>query len=241
LKGFRFSIDYTQIRKSGEIRAPAIAEIINNEAAYPGRVIRGPNLPTDQPGWAGPVTSIDVSLVNVAATTMRAVDFQADYEWKIARLGSFHIDAVATRMERLRRQLLPGAAPYDLVGFFDGPLKWRGQGSLTWERGRWTAIWSTQYYSPYSVIFGTPSASFTNPTRLLNQGTSRIPSQIYHDFFVRYRIPPASSVLSNTEISVGIQDVFDSEPPAIADLNVFYSNYGDPRLRRFTVAVRKSF
>src|SRR5690606_17013472 len=79
LKNLRISTDYTRIRKTDEILFPNLLLIMQNEAALPGRVVRGPNLPDDPPGWAGPVTHIDASALNISGAAVDAYDFQVDY------------------------------------------------------------------------------------------------------------------------------------------------------------------
>lgn len=249
LDGLRVSIDYTRIEKEDEIFVPITIEfIIANEASFPGRVVRGPNLPTDPEGWAGPVLLVDASALNLSSTRVDSIDLQIDYEWTTARAGNFYWMTVLTRTEKFERKLTADTETFDAVGYSDGPLAWRGQVGLRWERGPWGAGWQAQYYDSYSVELANPSVAFQNPDRVRNQGRAHVPSQIYHDFFVRYRFEGnTSSWWNNTVISLGIQNVFDKEPPIIAPLSLTtfgsadYSGYGDPRLRRFELTIRKSF
>src|SRR5690606_21889241 len=102
-------------------------------------------------GWAGPVTHIDASALNISRAAVDAWDSQVDYAWHTERFGSFYWSAVGTVMKRLTRQVTSAMEPYDSVGYFDGPLEVRGQASFTWERGPWAVGWSTQYYDSHSV------------------------------------------------------------------------------------------
>ena len=51
--------------------------------------------------------------------------------------------------------------------------------------------------------------------------------------------------LKRSQITLGVQNVFDTSPPILANLTPFgasaYSNVGDPRLRRYTISLRKQF
>ena len=53
------------------------------------------------------------------------------------------------------------------------------------------------------------------------------------------------AAFDGVELRVGVQNVFDKEPPIIAEPNfqsgASFSTYGDPRLRRYSVQLRKSF
>ena len=76
------------------------------------------------------------------------------------------------------------------------------------------------------------------------QGARRIPSQSYSDLHISYDFKNAKGLLDGVRISAGIQNIFDKKPPVVAIssyIQAGYSTYGDPRLRRFTVSLRKSF
>jgi outer membrane receptor protein involved in Fe transport len=245
LPGLRLSIDYTQIHKTNEI-VPFLSRefVLANEATFPERVVRGPNLPGDAPGWAGPVTQIDLSALNAARTNTSSYDIQFDYTFETEDLGSFQAYAVATLASEFRRQLLPGTSAFDAVGYSDdgAPLRWRGNFGLTWMIGPWSLSWSTQHYDSYRVTFANPSFSSTNLSRIQSQGSAHIPSQVYSDLGVRFALSDADGP-SGTEFALGIQNVFDAPPPTVAwsiDQNG-YSPYGDPRMRRFVIGLRKTF
>jgi iron complex outermembrane receptor protein len=142
---------------------------------------------------------------------------------------------------KFERQISVLFAPEDRVGFNDGMVKWRGNAGLDWNAGPWSLGWNTQYVSDYSLCYSTDTtASCAASYYVVPQGTDRVPSQIYHDAFVRYHFDAnAYSVLANTEINLGVQNVFDKSPPILA--MSLYSGYGDPRLRRYTLTFRKHF
>lgn len=245
--GLRLSIDYTKIEKTDEIQIPTPQFILDRQDELADRIVRGPNLPGDPAGWAGPIISFDRSLINIAATSVEAWDIQADYLMNPENLGKFRWYAVATWQPHYKNKLRPDVAETDRVGFSGGPLKWRGNLGLDWNLGAWAVRWNMQFYDSYRVYTATAS-----PTQIadavLTQGADRIPSQIYHDLSVNYRFARANSGLlrffDNSEISVGMQNLFDKSPPIVAASSagsLGYSAYGDPRLRRFSISFRKTF
>src|SRR5690606_10368906 len=131
-------------------------------------------------------------------------------------------------------------------GFNNGPLKWRGNVGMDWENGPLALSWNAQYYDSYLAYTATASAASAAST-VLSQGSASIPDQIYHDLIAMYRFdragPRSRGILDNSEISVGIQNLFDKSPPIIASgfISAGYSTYGDPRLRRYSISWRKSF
>jgi iron complex outermembrane receptor protein len=102
--------------------------------------------------------------------------------------------------------------------------------------------YNAQFYDSYSIRLADPAAALTSDYNVELQGSERVPSQIYHDLGFAYTVAPSTrGTLSGVRVELGIQNLFDKKPPVIAALIGGYSQYGDPRLRRFSLTVRKSF
>ena len=168
--------------------------------------------------------------------------------WQTSTSGQFLFNIVGTWQPTLDRQFAPGSTFSNSAGYNLGVLEWRGNGGVTWQDGPWTVGWNAQYYHSYFVYSAT-STDAVIAAAVLNQGSARIPSQTYHDLVVTHRFADAEGaaggVLSGTEWSLGIQNVFDKTPPILASISSAptsaYSLYGDGRMRRFTLTVRKHF
>lgn len=243
VSGLRVSVDFTSIDKTDEIAKLPLAYFIENESAFPGRVVRGSNLAGDAPGEPGPITQIDMSSLNLASSALRAVDIQADYWLPSQKFGTWHVYAVATNTIKLSHKVLPTDASVDRADYADGPLKWRGNLGVDWNYENWKAGWNAQYYSSNHVCSSYASAFVCNQQEMW-QGSSRIPSQIYHDVYLRYSFAAKSGALAGADVSLAINNVFDNKGPTIAsgiaNLNG-PASFVDPRLRRFTVALHKHF
>ncbi len=245
--GLRLSVDYTKIDKVDEIQNPGAQFILDNEDRLPGRIVRGPTRVGDDPDWAGPIISINSGLLNIARTSVEAYDIQVDYAVTTARFGDIRWYALATRQTHFKNQTLPIFPVVDSVGFARGPLQWRGNAGIAWDRGPLSLSWNSQYYDSYWVFAATFSpASVARAT--LDQGSPTVPSQIYHDLIASYRFDsPArgfAGLLADSEISIGIQNLFNESPPILASTGAVasgYSTYGDPRLRRYSISIRKRF
>jgi len=237
LPNLRLSVDYTRIRKSGEIGS--IPDLLINETLYPGRVVRAANLPGDQPGWPGPIIAIDQTLANITRTRVAAWDFQLDYAFNLGNLGRLSLYGVASHLTQFRRQVASTTTSFDTVGYRDGPLRWRGNLGFNWDYRNLRVGWNTQYYSSYSARFGSAPTSFSSALQVTLDNREALPSQMYSDVSVTYKINARnSSPLSGIEISGGIQNVFNQMPPAEGAAAYGYSPYGDPRLRRFWLSLR---
>ncbi len=248
LLGLRVSLDYTRITKTNEIADFVFQALLDLEDSFPGRVTRAAVTAGDAAlGYTGGViTEIDISFANIAATRLEAYDMQADYTLPTTRAGDFHFFAIATWQPEFERQAAAGAPFINFADFSGGPLEWRANGGVDWDRGALTVGWSAQYYDSFFSYSGT-SAGATQASAVLNQGSATIPAQIYHDMFARYRFDSSPTLLggifANSEVTLGIQNLFNEKPPTLATTGTIggYSNYADPRLRRYTISVRKSF
>lgn len=242
--GLRIAIDVTKIKKRDEITVPDMQYIIDNETLYPDRVVRGPNVPSDLPGWAGPIVQLDTTPINVLRTSLYAIDVSLEYSRKLSH-GKIRGYAIATHVDHYMNQALPTTPLVDSAGYNGGfgvngsPLRNRGNVGIDWQWGDWAAGWNAQYYDDYYVYGATTSAG-QRAGILLDQGSDTVPRQIYHDFYVRYRMANGANrfqkVIAGTEITIGIQNAFDRHPPVVTS---GVSPYGDPRLRRYTLSVRK--
>ena len=243
IDGFRLSVDYTHIEKTDNINTVpgGVQGLVNNEALFPGRVIRGPAAPGDAFG-VGPITFIDNTSINIARNWVDAYDVAADYHLEVPTVGAFDLNFLGTWQPHFRTQLISTAAITEGAGVSSAnPLRFRGNASLAWRQGHWDVTWLVRYFDSYVVS--------TTPATILNQGgNGRVPSQTYHDVFVRYAHGPvtsatrASRMLGEWEIRVGVKNIFNRKPPFDAGNTVnFYSPYGDPRLAAYYVELKTAF
>lgn len=236
--GLRVSVDYTDIRKTDEVSKLPLSYFIENEAAFPGRVVREPG----SGGQPGPITQIDSTLFNLSNTRLRAFDFQAEYAITSAALGQWRFHAAATHTKELSRSVQAGTPAVDRAGFSDGPLKWRGNIGVDWSMNAWSAGWNAQYYDSYRACQST-QAAFSCSQWETWQGASKVPSHVYHDVYVSYDFGD-SGALRGTDISFGVNNLFNNQGSTISSAiaySVGATSYLDPRLRRYTLTLRKHF
>lgn len=235
----RLSIDWTRIAKTDIITTPSTQLLIDNEAAFPGRVIRGSNLPGDPAGWPGPITGVVQSAINLSRAWIEAYDLQLDYRLPTQSWGTFDFLALATLQTHYTTQLFQTFPRVENVGVTSSnPLKFKANLAVTWTREPWVIGWVGRYFDSYAVADETLTSA---PAIIANQGSRRVPSQTYHDLFATYRIM-AKGLLADTEVTLGLRNVFNKRPPFDAGTaNYFYSPLGDPRLANYYLAVRKQF
>jgi outer membrane receptor protein involved in Fe transport len=187
------------------------------------------------------------TFINIARTSLEAYDIQLDYTVQTRRFGDVNWYALATWQPHYENQRFATDPIVDKVGFADGLLEWRGNLGFDWTLGAWSLGWNMQYYDSY-FVYNSTSSNPTMDLAVLNQGSDTIPRQMYHDLIATYRFDHAAGfaggLLANSELSLGIQNAFNTSPPIIASqltTDAGYSFYGDPRLRRYSMVFRKSF
>ena len=129
--------------------------VIDNEASFPELVIRGPNLESDPPGWAGPIMHLKMVPINLASAEVEAWDFQLDYRLDTQARGSFDLFLLGTWQTRYAIQIIDGAPIVDYVGMggvatTEGgenyPLQFKANAGLTWNLSAWRVGWNMSYF-----------------------------------------------------------------------------------------------
>jgi outer membrane receptor protein involved in Fe transport len=252
--GPRLSIDYSRIEVRREIVSFSQTRlaVLANEEAFPGRVKRGPLSDADtRRGFAaGPITELDLTDRNEGTTITEVIDVEFDWRLPLAGNSEVQFYGSGTWQPRLVRRRSAGQAWIDRVGYFDGPLAWRGNLGAEWTRGTLSVDVNMQVFDGYRVAYadriGAREAliAIDNEQAIRYQGNDRIRSQAYFDVAIRYRLGFSSLINLHREFDIhfGIQNIFDTRTPLVAnDLEVPYSTYGDPRGRRFELSISTRF
>ncbi len=108
LGGFNLTATWWTLRIDNAIILPNAQFIINNESAYPGRVVRAPS----SNGEVGQIVSADRSYINFGS--MREEGFDASADWTLkSGVGTFTPALAATYMTKFKGASAPGAADVD--------------------------------------------------------------------------------------------------------------------------------
>ena len=241
LRGLRISLDWYKITQNNIISSLGAQFMVADEGTYGHRVTRDPA--------TGRITMIDTSLMNLYQYITKGWDVQVDYV-RQTRWGNFGVSTLATLVDSERRQLTLETPMVDYGGWVNegGPIEFRGNMLLSWEKGPWYATWDMRYFSDYP-IYGAPGSPYYRGNAnavpytywLQAQGRDKISSQLYHDMMVSHRFD-GEGILSNTTVQLGIKNVFDKVPPYDAyHGNGYYSGFADMRMRSLYVSMHKRF
>ncbi len=242
--GPRLSIDYSRIRRSGDFYRLDEALVLAREDSWPERVSREPLSDADRTrGYGGGrITAIDARPINAGGLHVETVDGRLD--WPVPLLGGTVRLAAAATLHLRNRRFSPFDPAVERAGYRAGPLRWRANGGLEWTSGRTTLGANLQYFDGYRIIED-PSFAPIEDLLVELQGGRRVRAQHYLDLFASRRIALGGAGGGpSLTLEAGIVNLLDRAPPFEANLSFFgsrYSLYGDPRGRRFELALSASF
>jgi outer membrane receptor protein involved in Fe transport len=242
--GPRLSLDYSRIRRTGDVYFLTDQMVLENELSFPERVSRDPLTDEDRASGytGGRITMLDARAMNGAGRSVDTIDGR--FDWPLSFLGGrLKLYGLATwQMRNVQHRLLE--PQYERVGYLGSPLGWRANGGLDWTAGALSVGANLQYFSRYRFA-RSDQPGFINDFGTKIQGARRVRAQAFLDLYVsrRFRLPPAGS---DRELSVdlGIVNLLDNAPPreaaAVAGAQS-YSLYGDPRRRRVELVLSFSY
>jgi iron complex outermembrane receptor protein len=245
LAGFRLSIDYVKLEKTDAFGSPGNIDLTTFERLFPERVTRSAPVPGD-PFPVGKITAIDTTLVNLSRATIEAVDVAVDYERKVGAhtlsgfmSGTWQPHYVSRFFEGERDVEYAGVALAPIGIASSIPAVWKGTIGATVASRGWKSGWVARYVHGYWL-------SATHAVDV-NQGSARVASQIYHDWFLNFsvqklfRLRPRK-VTDRAEIQLGVNNIFNAMPPFdVSRTGTYYSALGDPRGSSYYISLKKAF
>ncbi len=207
------------------------SQTVVNRTNAPVTILSGPAglTSTVEPGQStsvpGRLTRVDIFTVNLSRRRVEGWDFGvkdsgavAGGRWVAAAQGTY-THATSSAYDRLTSMV-------NYAGYSGAP-RWRGRGSLDWYRGAWstgatmTYTASSGHHSPYSW--------YQKPYRVV---------QVRATYTT-----PKDSWLRGTQVAVGIDDLFNEDPPLNLDHPIGF-NYGTivrPQGRFWRVTLKRTW
>jgi len=166
---------------------------------------------------------------NTGDLTAQGVDYGAHYKFPATTWGAFAVGLDGSYVQRY--DISQGGFTQGLAGHFDKTYgnyaRNRGLLTVDWTKGPWMAHWQTRYVGPIKIGYADSSLG---PSGLNTQGPGAyipnpvgpvvpVPSVTTSSFSVGYNVAPI-----NTVIQVGVDNVFDRQPPMMYLNNVLNAN-----------------
>lgn len=180
----------------------------------------------------GRLISLVDDYLNLAGRDLEGFDMAVTYRLPKLSIGQFAVRAEAT-LNRKFKQQLDEFSEVDSILEEDGRAKWRGNASVTWRKGAWSAGWFAEYYGGSMDPGGALSTGAAGRAQFEALGQPSYVKEFYdiggvvryrwwieeviqHNFYVQHRFDSKRGLLSNVSTRLGVTNAFDEEPP-IAD------------------------
>ncbi|HJP97158.1 MAG TPA: TonB-dependent receptor [Rhodanobacteraceae bacterium] len=173
---------------------------------------------------------------NLGRIDVRGIDVSGQYKLPQFSFGQFNVGLNATYLKSYTIQTAPGQPgnqvlnAVGLMGSTGSPLqascpfaagaicffpRIRAQGTLGWQLGPWDAQWTMTYSSKfkvgsYDISQGDTAVAAFTPTGPAGPYVLKYGASVYNNVTVGYNIEPI-----NTRIDVGVDNVFDKQPPLL--------------------------
>jgi hypothetical protein len=238
LDGLRLSMDWTKIRKKDNISAVAsIQSAFLLEQFVPDLITRAPVTPENDPHnyGVGPVTGFDTRLRNLASALSESYDFSVNYVISLQALGRLSLSTAATRLVHNEQQVTVIAPTIENAGTQASP-SWNANAVIGWDKGSWSAIWTSRYWGRYWLSSTHAPDAF--------HGSARVPSIMFHDVSIGYRFGRSdglAGVLNDSEVQLGVKNVFNTAPRFIGSSSAYYDTLNDPVGAAYSLSIRKAF
>jgi hypothetical protein len=137
---------------------------------------------------------------NLGSTIESGVDFTVSWDHPTA-WGDFYAIGSGTYLISYDAKVTPVAPTQDLRNTIYYPPTFRAMAELGWNRGGWNASTTVNYLNSYKNNLATPTQTVDASTTV--------------DARVSYRFDDASWWTRGLEVTLGVNNVFDTDPPFV--------------------------
>ncbi len=201
VKSVTVSLDYFNIKIRDKIGTVDEATIFENYEKYKSYFVYSADGKT--------LEYVNAVLDNLGEVHTSGVD--VSLLWKLPRssYGDFAFNIDGTWVHSYKYQNETGGAYTENVGVYadSGPVfRWKHNATLSWKRGLWGATFSNKYMSGY----------------LDQDGETHVKA------YSTYAVSGNYTGYKNTDLTLGIKNLFNTNPPATTQTTTFQQGY-DPR------------
>jgi iron complex outermembrane receptor protein len=200
----------------------------------------------------GEVVSVVDDYINLSGRDIQG--YEVGFDWRLPKtaLGQFTLSADSTHYLLRRSQAEPDALPLDELSR-NGRTKWRASASLGWRRGDWSARWFTSYYGSFVDTsaattlavydaLGRPDYIKVFDDNGITRYLYKVEPFINHNASVTYRFgDDARTWLKDLTVRVGVNNVFDEEPPLADEQFGYMAGTANSRGRQYSIELSRKF
>jgi iron complex outermembrane receptor protein len=247
--GLRLSADYFRIEVDDAIASLDPQFILDNEADFPGFVIRSAPSATDQQlGIPGNVLLVNTSFQNLGFVRVQGMDFALEYVTPRTPVGTFSLRLDGAYIDSFKQQANEAEPVRELAGTFARP-KFRGRAQAGWRIGGFEAVTSFNYTDSYEDITNDRTVDYSTTFDVLLEyrfGHRPAPkAQPPEDKkMVIDRVSSSArrfDPLDGLAVRVGVRNIFDDPPPFSNNVAGYPVPLEDPRQRFIFFDIEKRF
>jgi len=208
-RGLLLTMDYWNIEQQGMIAPLRAEDALQYRAKFSQRIIRGPVDP-QYPDLPGPIVALNLTPINLGTTQTSGVDASFNWTAPLQHWGQVRAALQGTYVLRYDTQL-DGVQYVSTVdtAVNGAPIpRWRSAATLDWNRGAWGATLAQVYSRGYTDEYPGPDGA----SREVGAASS-------WDLQARY------GGFAGWQWAVGIQNLFDNEPPVSNQLRTAQVGY----------------
>jgi iron complex outermembrane recepter protein len=232
LEGFTASFDMWRIERNGTVA-------VNNQDTVDRSVGRD-SLGNPRPGGlrpgesvvrdpAGLIVQVNSVFLNAGETVAEGFDVSASYAWNTSDWGRFDFGVNASYLGSYKSSTVPGIAPVEFIDQAispgdDGYLRWKAQGFVGWNWKGINASITGNYTHGFDDLGGDINGDFYGELPF------RVDSTLFWDVQIGYKLFPSksrqdASWFSDIKLTAGCNNIFDEDPPYVADWGNNSTNY----------------
>ena len=226
INGLSVNADYFRIVLNDLIvSGPGIAQTILTQCFNTGGPVCSLILRNNGGSSIGQLKYVFESPFNSGTLTTQGVDVGAAYRLPETSFGNFRFALNGTYIGEYN--IDQAGFTQGLAGHFDKTFgnfaRWRGLGNIDWTMGAFSIGYRVKYISRITVGYAEPglgpSASADGAYTPDGASVYHYGAQTYHYINAGYNIEPL-----NTLVEVGVDNVFDKQPPILYQQNVLNAN-----------------
>ena len=200
----------------------------------------------------GEIVSVIDNYINLSGRDIQGYELGLQWRSPRTRLGSFTLSGDATHYLLREAQADPVTPVLDELGR-NGRAHWRGNASLSWREGAWSAGWFTSYFGTFVdtsaatteaiyLALGKPKYISVFNDNGVVRFLYKVTPAVNHNAWIAYRFEGgAAKWLRGVSLRGGLNNVFDAIPPLADEQYGFFTGMANPRGRTFTFEVAKKF
>jgi len=200
-----------------------VSTLLANEAKFPGFITRGPVDP-NFPNLPGPITDISQLQLNLGSVKIEGLDLEMHYRAPEQSWGRLSFGLSGTYYTKYDTSSPVDGSFSSQVGTAYGAPntgvipRWKHYATMTWDFGPWSTTLANTYQTSYTDVL---TDYFGN---LRTVGSLSL-----------WDLQTTYSGFKNWKLTLGVKNLFDTNPPASNQANVFIvgfdPSYYDPRAR----------